>query len=795
MTPDRKFERDSRVDIESLAHRARITLPDVLGNDGTASGDQLANIAPGTDLKLAMLPHREVGTDPGTWPGAAIVGTREPVFTPYLDQQGPVAIGDDPAISVSRAQSRDAILSWLYDMTGFRHAPAALWKVAGWQIGWLVSFLDRLRCGGAEGALIIAERQAAAAVRAMWEAHDRADEERGLTSTSGAIVVGRALVDMCAAFDRLCREATTYAELGTTEHRIKTREARALLMADMQRYCALIAEANRAATPRKERVRIGAALVVARRMIDAIAVFTVSDVEIDQRVKRLVHVLKTKAKVMKAPVSAVDVNAVLDAVDAELNLLTSGEVRTALERTGWPVATRVGLARLGFADCAARLAVLYRVRTDLVYKLIATRRLDRLYRVLPWMTALSGAFPLTFAGPIGAIAQLFETGRAREIALELKRRLYDGENGPRLDTAEGLAACSTPTAICTAVHAGSRAGFLVAEGAHSHHMVTAYLGGRSFDSLHPLTVAISGSTEWHLGISLTDIVTANTVSDIERSKPVYTITGYDDDLPRYMGLTLVDLLRVALFDIFPGHARGPAFGSHIATTSEVDQDFGRGASAMTEAAGVANRELLRSMLRSIDVDETDVLDEWCNDDAVAADTATTELNRTDALLNRHTPKGKDRTGGAIRRTASRQAAGTGISGAHLRALVDRARTWTFRKDGQIRSEDAPLAAVLSGDALLPGLAPSAQLFVPALWFRPDIDRHIHSWLADGAPMWTPIALNNVRHAGLIAGQVAAMRDAAPALYAAARQDHLIAHILVPLFTGLAGITADHAHVP
>lgn len=795
MTPYRAFDRDSRTDIAGLAHRARITLPDVLRNDGTASGDQVAHLAPGTDLKLAMLPHREIGTDPGTWRGAAVVGTREPVFTPYLDQQAPVAIGGDSAISVTGTQSRDAILAWLYDMTGFRYAPAALWKVAGWQIGWLVSFLDRLRCGGAEGALIVAERQAAAAVRAMWEAHDRADEEGGLTSASGAIAVGRALVDMCAAFDRLCREATSYAKLGTTAHRIKTREARALLMADMQRYCALITEADRAATPKKERARIGAALVVARRMIDAIAVFTVSDIEIDRRIKRLVHVLKTKAKVVKAPASAVDVDAVLDAVDAELNLPTSGNLGSALERTGWPVATRVGLARLNFADRAARLAVLDRVRTDLVYKLIATRRLDRLYRGLPWMAAPSGAFALTFAGPIGAVAQLFEAGRAREIAMELKRRLYDGENGPRLDTAEGLAACLTPAAILSAVDGRSRAGFLVAEGAHSHHMVTAYLGGRSFDCLHPLAVAIAGSTEWHLGISLKDVATATTVSDTERGKPVYAITGYDDDLPRYMGLTVVDLLRVALFDIFPGHARGPAFGSHIATTAKIDEDFDRGASAMTATAGVANRELLRSMLRSIDVDEADVLDDWRIDEAVAAGNATTELNRADALFNRHTPKGKDRTGGAIRRTASRQAAGTGISGPHLRALVDRARTWTSRKDGEIRSEDASLAAVLNGDAMLPGMAPSAQLFVPALWFRPDIDRHFLTWLQDGTPMWTPIALNNVKHAGLIARQVTALRDTAPALYAAAHPDHLTARILVPLFTGLAGITADHAHVP
>ena len=59
-------------------------------------------------------------------------------------------------------------------------------------------------------------------------------------------------------------------------------------------------------------------------------------------------------------------------------------------------------------------------------------------------------------------------------------------------------------------------------------MVQAYLGGRRFDVLHPIPVAVTGSTEWHFGISLKDLATAATVSDTERGKPDRWQDGYED---------------------------------------------------------------------------------------------------------------------------------------------------------------------------------------------------------------------------------------------------------------------------
>ncbi|MGC8074166.1 hypothetical protein ACP3W1_26760, partial [Salmonella enterica] len=81
----------------------------------------------------------------------------------------------------------------LYDLTGVRYAPAAFWRVAGWEIGWLAHWLDRLFTGGAMGKLIVVERQAAAAVRAAWLAL-RADAASGspLIDT-GVLLAARAV--------------------------------------------------------------------------------------------------------------------------------------------------------------------------------------------------------------------------------------------------------------------------------------------------------------------------------------------------------------------------------------------------------------------------------------------------------------------------------------------------------------------------------------------------------------------------------------------------------------------------
>ena len=122
-------------------------------------------------------------------------------------------------------------------------------------------------------------------------------------------------------------------------------------------------------------------------------------------------------------------------------------------------------------------------------------------------------------------------------------------------------------------------------------------------------------------------------------------------------------------------------------------------------------------------------------------------------------------------------------------MVDRARSWTDTSD------DQPLAGVLSGRLRLTAATPVAQTGIPAIWFWPGIDTPVHDWIADGAPMWQPLALSNIVHAGLIAREVQAVGDAMPLLFGMPAPAALRRRILVPFWTGLAGITDDHAHAP
>lgn len=61
-------------------------------------------------------------------------------------------------------------------------------------------------------------------------------------------------------------------------------------------------------------------------------------------------------------------------------------------------------------------------------------------------------------------------------------------------------------------------------------------------------------------------------------------------------------------------------------------------------------------------------------------------------------------------------------------------------------------------------------------------------------MWELLALGNVVHAGLVASEVQAVADTMPLLFGMPVAPAPRRRILMLLWTGLAGITADHAHV-
>ncbi|BCA59477.1 hypothetical protein [Sphingomonas sp. HMP6] len=794
MTPDRALDRDTREDIEGLVHRGRITLPEVILADGTASPEQVAIVPPGVDLAKAFLPYRELPGPPGTGAGAAIVGTREPDIGPYLDGFGSKVLGDYRHRHITRPQSRGAILAWLYDITGIRYAPAAFWRIAGWEIGWAANWLDRMFTGGAVGELIVAERQAAAAVRAAWIA-----QRGGMTGSplidTGMLIAARAIIDMLAAFERVIEEA-----LQDSTVRAKRREIDAARAAILQRLRSCITAIEDAATIRMlayDRVKkIDRALDHARDLVESIGLFTAAGEQVGERVVRITQALPTTGR--KPPPIATTFAASLNDLSARLEtVIAAGFVSTT--PTTWSFDTTGDLSRLHSADMQARVAALALVRTDLVYKLVVTRRLDRLFTALPWMAAPSGAFRLTYGGPLGAAADLFEVARYREIAIEQAHRAREPLSGARLDTTLGNAVYSTASKVLNALTSATRAGFWLAGSALSHHMVKAFLAQKPFDPAHPLPTLQAGRLDFAFERSMQDPATMATVTETERAKPIYASTDYHRDLPRYMGLTVADVLTVALDDVFPCDFRDRTFAKFTRLADQRRRDLNRAAPTFgthkaaaatfgTDKAAAASRELLRSVLKSIDLPTDGISTDWRPSLIVTRSPVTVELRRFD---DRNIGHNGDRLsqGRRLRDRASDLRALHNDPGKQLRDRVNRARTW---KEGY--SHDRPLAAILSGRHRLARLTPVAQTGISAIWFYPGIDTSIHNWIASGAPMWAPLAFSNVVHAGLIAREVQQVTAAMPLLLGMPIAPALRQRILVPLWTGLAGITEDHAHV-
>lgn len=462
MTPDRALHRDSHEDIEGLAHRGAIRLPEVILSDGTASPDQVATVPPWVNLAKAFLPYRELPGPPTAGPGTAIVGTREPDFGPYLTELRGTVVEDGSHHHITRPQSRDDILAWLFDITGTRYAPAALWRVAGWEMGWLANWLDRLLSGSEMGSLIVAERQAAAAVRATWIANQHGSGSNSPLGDTGILLAARAVIDMLAAFDRVMLVAS---------HEEQVDAAQAAILQRLRSCIKAIEDAATCGKPTDCSNKVAHALDHAHDIVDSIGLFTVVGELIGDRVIRITEALPTPGRT--PPPLATTFAAGLDSLSARLEAVVATTVAPSTP-AAWCPDTTGDLSRLYHADMHARVAALALVRTDLVYKLVVTRRPERVFEAIPWMAAPSGAFPLTYGGPLGAAAAVFEVARYREIGVELRNRTFDSASGPRLDTRRGAREYGDPVKVRRALRLGTRAGFWLATSALSHHMVHAF---------------------------------------------------------------------------------------------------------------------------------------------------------------------------------------------------------------------------------------------------------------------------------------------------------------------------------
>lgn len=710
MTPRNKINRDVRMDARGLWHRTGMVPPPTINPDGTASEDQIAKVAEGTNLAAAWLPHRELGAVPTSSKGAAIVGTREPDLSPYLPAGHASILACQPKCFIMQPKSQHDILIWLLQETGFAHAPWAVWKLAGWQVEWIVNFLWRLLLGGAEGTFSVAERQAACALRQFWQVFiDNLHQPNGGAEIAGGVRLGRALIDVVTALSEFIDQEIAAGRLNRGE-RDAAKSLRRKLAGMVARYVRFFEQAK---TDKFSTAKMRGAFKAAKEVLDIIAMFTVSDRTFGMRVKRA----KTTADKRVADViddsSAID--DIFDGLEKRLDRLVVNGYRTQ-----WPDKYCIGLERLDNASRTTRIGALNAVSTRHIYDLIVTRRLDRLYAVLPWMASLSGAFPGVWGGPLGAVAQLFETARAYEIVLELCSRLYDPGDPNRLDVNKGKRSYATSQSLAAEVVNETRAGFRITEHAISHHIVDAWVTGASLHRHHPLPAAARGSLRWSMKRAIADQQTADVTTEVELAKPLYQTRRYDKDLPAFAGLTLIRFVGHAIVSIFKADLRGPAFGEHVSDVDLSDRKTLKRSptTGRTASCAAATCELVRSVLKSVNVEMPVDIDLWQTEGLGTNSDDASELRRFDERHEAHIPKNSEKTGGAIRRNAANHVDGIGNPTLRIWHLIDQARTWTEPSDGTRRSADLPLERIMDGESHLVGLTPIATIRSTSYGFGP-----------------------------------------------------------------------------
>ncbi|PZO81010.1 MAG: hypothetical protein DI632_00055 [Sphingomonas hengshuiensis] len=802
MTTGPAVNTDTRMIAAGLAANVAVALPPVITATGRAAQISHAIVPAGGWGPFALLPHTDYIDDPDRRPGCGFVGGRMPSIAPLLV---PDAIPAQANVAVSLRSlpdSADAILRDLRIRSGLWSAPGALFARAAWTDTFVATFLDRLRENGSAAELIVAHAQAMLAVRKMWLAVEwdvGVSVGIPLTIASGAAAVGRALIDVIALIDRL---ATPEREgVSRPTHR---EAALAALLTALGHYLRHVSASDTDETPAIVRRKLSCAIDKARAILDAIGVFSVSDDPERKRWERLTAMLDIGELHEHAGGAA----AKLDRLSRQLEQLRCADLGHRLERSGWRPHIRRSLLRLASSDRQRRQALLTRIRCDLIFTLAATRRLDRLYRLFPWLAAPHGAFPGCAGGALGALASLYESGRGIEIGLDMKRRLADASQRPgsvvRMTARKTKAVYSNPRHIVLAAGRNYAAGAALVGQVTSHVMVRAGLEGRTFGCLS-LDATRYGDLGYNDAAALKVGRIRDAVVTIQQAQPAFAVAARDDDLIRHMGLTLVRHFGAMVHSIWPTSYQRSDFTIHR-TLVHTGRRPRKGKDCHPDTDGPWNRfskhrihhELVRSMLRHVDGGDDDTLRDAILDietpPADDGEYARAARLRGDASRKAGAWDEHDEGQGAARRAAE-ESTNIAERGAFLRDLADDARRWRTRDLGEQRlaPQDDLLEDILLGRANLAQLAPVSDLFIPILWFAPLIDRDRLAWIARGMP-GQPAGGDDDASAARLKSWIAAVRCWSWAPFASSivrgRDDVIACH----LFTGVSPVTADLAHV-
>lgn len=809
MTSAARINGEIRMVAAGLVANDAAIRPGVITATGRAAPSQVAIVPGSFPASFALLPHVDYDDVPELRPGGGFVGGRISSIVPYL-APGAISAADDVRVTLKQLPaSLDAIRQRLRWEAGLWWAPGAIFSLVGWEDERIYVWLDQLRQNGSDARLSIALSQAHYAVRRMWArvAHDAGAPPTNLvgwwpslTTQCGAVAVGRALLDVAAMLFRLI-EAERSSDRNIAAVASPMRKIGTLI----RQFVHHVERTDGRAEPATRR-KLMNAVRVARKLLEAVAVFSVADDPFPLRWRRLDAELEGPSYVTTAPFTCAD----LAVIEARLNRLAAADLGDRLERTVWQSPARRSLLRLASADSTMRLVWLDRIRTDLLYMLAMTGRLDRLYTLFPWLAAPHGGFVNCAGGALGALAMLIECGRRLAIAREQKRELGDALSEEllafypsaieRLTVPVARAFWRSEVRMAAATGHGHVASIALEHGAFSHATVTAMMNGTPFAPAYPLTAARFGRLGWSLPAALRDPRTVAAVRAVEQGRQVMGSKDHDDDLPRCNGMTLRRQLAETIVWAFPtGPAGKSGPGRRSRAVAAADRADRPGDGVHLSVRGATN-EILRSMLLSLDIPPDDIHRDAIADNVVPSTLLTGEAARADLQQTGATRKSVDcevgDAGQGIRNQAVNERSMTDDRYALLRKLAWDVAHWHEPKGeaaaglskGDLFGDDL-LDAILRGRADLGQLTPVGALPLPLLWFAPLIDRERLRWIANGASI-AHAPSGPAAQAEGIALAVARAHAWAPLLYARTLLTGRSVDIACALFTGRSPVTAD-----
>lgn len=800
MTSGPTTNNDPRMIAAGLAANAATTQPAIITATGRAAPSQIAYPTTGGWAPLALLPHVDYVDNPNLRPGCGFVGGRHSSISPLL------APGAIPAFAHMAVQLRslptsgEEILRELRQRAGLWSAPGALFARVAWPDTFVATWLDRLRANDYEAKLIVAHAQGSLALRKMWfgvEWNVGVAAGADLAVTVGAGAVGRALIDTVTLIDRLAAPARD------GDARSFEREAAlGALLTALGHFVRHVRAAEQASDPAVVRRKLRCATDWARTIFDAIGVFAVAEEAPRKRWDRLTSMLQ----VGKSIEHAGSAENKLERLSRSLEQLRCARIGRRFEGVGWRLHVRRALLRLASPDRQVRINWLERFRCDLFYKLAITRRLDRLYRLFPWAAAPHGAFPDCAGGALGALASLYEAGRAVDIGRDMKRRLSDEGDRPgmvaRLTPRQAGMVYANPCHVVRATGRNYAAGAALVAQVTSHVMVSAAMRGKYVGDNLSLECLRDGNLGYNDAAAFRVEHTRDAVIAIQQAQPAFEINSTDDDLIRHMGLTLVAHLGAAAHSIWP--TRSQRTGLVIARLTvhngkrpkREEGAWPTGPWSALSKSGV-HQQLVRSMLHTVDGGVSK--DDTFRDPIKALKAPATgggEFDRAVELQEKPSRKTGAWAERSVGQSAARQANhALPERGAALRDLVDDARRWRpfDSKNPQPAPNDDLLEDILLGRASLAQLTPVSDLFEPILWFAPLIDRDRLRWIARGMP-GQQRGDDHAPRAARLKSWLEGVRQWSWAPFAGpivrGRDDVIACH----LFTGVSSITADLAHV-